>query len=298
MQPKSGNRYDITIKDLFTDETQELINYFGHLEAKVVGDLKIEFPQVETRVSDLVMRAECQQGPVAIHLEFQSRNDDEMPYRMLRYALEIYRTYHLPVYQIVIYFGQWQINMSSQLAYHLGDRNLLDYRYHLIDVGNITYEELKNSPHQRLLSLLPVVDREKRQKGGKEFLRRCAEDIISSDLDLETKKTVLLRAEIFAGLVFDQKAIDLTFREVEQMLSLEESAGYQRIYEKGLEKGMEKGQQESLLDVTIRLLRKKFHKIPREYLDRIKKQDVYVLQQIIDGIFDINDLKELENYLQ
>ncbi|WP_262366746.1 DUF4351 domain-containing protein [Neomoorella thermoacetica] len=150
--------------------------------------------------------------------------------------------------------------------------------------------------------MLPVVDREKRQKGGKEFLRRCAEDIINSDLDLETKKTVLLRAEIFAGLVFDKKAIDLVFREVEQMLSIEESAGYQRIFEKGMEKGMEKGiekgQQESLLDVTIRLLSKKFRKIPREYLARIKEQDVYVLQQIIDSIFDINDLKELEDYLQ
>lgn len=57
MQPRSGNRYDITIKDLFADETQELINYFGHLEAKATGDLKIEFPQLETRVSDLVMKA-------------------------------------------------------------------------------------------------------------------------------------------------------------------------------------------------------------------------------------------------
>ncbi|AKX94915.1 hypothetical protein MTHERMOG20_24660 [Moorella thermoacetica] len=94
------------------------------------------------------------------------------------------------------------------------------------------------------------------------------------------------------------------------MLSIEESAGYQRIFEKGMEKGIEKGmekgmekgiekgQQESLLDVTIRLLRKKFRKIPREYLARIKEQDVYVLQQIIDSIFDINDLKELEDYLQ
>jgi flagellar biosynthesis/type III secretory pathway protein FliH len=90
------------------------------------------------------------------------------------------------------------------------------------------------------------------------------------------------------------------------MLSIEESAGYQRIFEKGMEKGlekgmekgMEKGQQESLLDVTIRLLSKKFRKIPREYLARIKEQDVYVLQQIIDNIFDINDLKELEDYLQ
>lgn len=109
---------------------------------------------------------------------------------------------------------------------------------------------------------------------------------------------MLLRAEIFAGLVFDQKAIDLVFREVEQVLNIEESADYQQIFEKGMEKGIEKGQQESLMDVTIRLLSKKFRKIPREYLARIKEQDVYVLQQIIDNIFDINDFKELEDYLQ
>ncbi|OIQ07712.1 hypothetical protein MOOR_26660 [Moorella thermoacetica] len=53
-----------------------------------------------------------------------------------------------------------------------------------------------------------------------------------------------------------------------------------------------------MLDVTIRLLSKKFRKIPREYMARIKKQDVYVLQQILDNIFDINELKERENYLQ
>lgn len=104
----------------------------GHLEARVTGDLKIEFPQVETRISDLVMKAESQQGPVAVHLEFQSRNDDDMPYRMLRYALEIYKTYHLPVYQLVIYFGQWPMNMTSRLDYRLSNQNLLDYRYYLI----------------------------------------------------------------------------------------------------------------------------------------------------------------------
>ncbi|KKM12970.1 hypothetical protein SY88_00870 [Clostridiales bacterium PH28_bin88] len=32
--------------------------------------------------------------------------------------------------------------------------------------------------------------------------------------------------------------------------------------------------------------------------DRIKEQDTYVLQQVIDNIFDINDLSELEDYLQ
>ncbi len=306
MQQKSGNQYDTIIKDLFTDGTQDLINYFSDIPATVVSDLKIEFPQVETRVSDLVVKAESDQGPVAIHLEFQSRNDDEMPYRMLRYALEIHQTYRLPIYQMVIYFGQREMNMAGQLHYRLGTKNMLDYRYRLVDLGKITYEELKGSPHQQLRSLLPLADREKRKKEGEEFLRQCAKDILSSDLHRETKKAVLLRAEIFAGLVYDRQVIELIFREVEQMLNIEESAGYQRIFEKGLVKGRQEGwqegrqegRQESLADVAIRLLSKKFRKLPREYVARIKEQDTYILQQVIDNIFDINDLSELEDYLQ
>ncbi len=298
MRQKSGNQYDTTIKDLFAGGTEELINFFSDIPATVVSDLKIQFPQVETRVSDLVVKAASDQGLVAIHLEFQSRNDLEMPYRMLRYALEIHKTYHLPVYQMVIYFGQPEMNMAGQLHYRLGNENMLDYRYRLIDVGKITYDELKDSPHQQLRSLLPLADRDRRKKNGEEFLRRCAEDIISSNLDQETKKTVLLRAEIFAGLVFDKNMIDLIFREVERMLNIEESAGYQRILEKGIEKGRQEGRQETLADVAIMLLSKRFRILPREYLARIKEQDIYVLQQLVNNIYDLKDLSELEDYLQ
>ncbi|WP_088555021.1 DUF4351 domain-containing protein [Calderihabitans maritimus] len=301
MQPKSGNRYDITIKDLFADGTEDLINYFSDIRATVVNDLKIEFPQVETRFSDLVVEAMSEQGPLAIHLEFQSHNDREMPYRMLRYALEIHKTYRLPVYQVVIYLGQREMNMAGQLHYRLGTENMLDYRYRLVDLGKLNYEELRNTPYQQLRSLLPLVDREKRNRDKEKFLRQCVEDIIASNLDQEAKKTALFRAEIFAGLIYDKQTIDAVFQEVEKMLGIEESAGYQRIFEKGMKKGMEEGRkegrEESLVDITIRLLIKKFRKLPKEYVVRIKEQDTYVLQQLIDNIFDINELSELDDYL-
>ncbi|GAW92416.1 DUF4351 domain-containing protein, partial [Calderihabitans maritimus] len=57
------------------------------------------------------------------------------------------------------------------------------------------------------------------------------------------------------------------------------------------------GREESLVDITIRLLIKKFRKLPKEYVVRIKEQDTYVLQQLIDNIFDINELSELDDYL-
>gem|GEM_PF-867369 len=315
MQQKHHNQYDITIKDLFADDTQELINFFSDIPSTVISDLKIEFPQVETRVSDLVLEAKSDQGEhLALHLEFQSQNDREMPYRMLRYALEIHKAYRLPVYQLAIYFGQREAKMDHHLHYHLGNNNRLDYRYRIIDLGKITYEELSQSPYQQLLSLLPLADRKRRQEKGEEFLRQCTIDILNSNLDQETKKSVLLRAEIFAGLIYSRQVIDLIFREVEQMLNIEESAGYKRIYEKGLLKGQEEGRlkgqeegrlkgqeegrQESLADVAIRLLQKKFRKLPREYVVRLKEQDANVLQQVIGNIFDINDPAELEDYLQ
>ncbi|GAW93082.1 hypothetical protein Moth_2072 [Calderihabitans maritimus] len=98
-------------------------------------------------------------------------------------------------------------------------------------------------------------------------------------------------------MIYDKQTIDAVFQEVEKMLGIEESAGYQRIFEKGMKRGREEGREESLVDITIRLLIKKFRKLPKEYVVRIKEQDTYVLQQLIDNIFDINELSELDDYL-
>ncbi|SHE83802.1 protein of unknown function [Desulfofundulus australicus DSM 11792] len=93
------------------------------------------------------------------------------------------------------------------------------------------------------------------------------------------------------------------------MLNIEESAGYQRIFkkgvekgiqqgmEKGLEKGMEKGRQETLRETVLKLLHKKFKKIPRPYVDKIRSLDEYALGLILDNIFEINTLSDLEEYL-
>ena len=57
-------------------------------------------------------------------------------------------------------------------------------------------------------------------------------------MSFEEKQKALLRAEIFAGLLFEEQFIEMVFREAENMLDLEQSAGYRRIFNKGMEKGM------------------------------------------------------------
>ncbi|MDQ0285070.1 putative transposase YdaD [Desulfofundulus luciae] len=130
-------------------------------------------------------------------------------------------------------------------------------------------------------------------------------DIVQAPATSEEKRKTLLRAEIFAGLYFEKKIIEQIFREVETMLNIEESAGYQRIFKKGvekgiqqgIEKGMEKGRQETLRESVLKLLHKKFKKVPRHYVDKIKSLDEYALGLILENIFEINTLSDLEEYL-
>ncbi|MQL53939.1 DUF4351 domain-containing protein, partial [Desulfofundulus thermobenzoicus] len=119
------------------------------------------------------------------------------------------------------------------------------------------------------------------------------------------KQKALLRAEIFAGLLYEEQVIEMIFREVENMLDLEQSAGYRRIFnkglekgiEKGIEKGMEKGRRETLRENVLKLLYRKFKKLPAPYAEKIKTLDEYALGMILDNIFEINSLSELEEYL-
>jgi len=99
-----ANQYDITIKDLFADRksTQELVTFFTKSDFQLTGDLSIEFTKVEDRRTDFLLQAGDPSAPLAVHLEFQSRNDPEMSSRMLRYAAEILKKYEWPVHQTVI----------------------------------------------------------------------------------------------------------------------------------------------------------------------------------------------------
>ncbi|AEG16885.1 hypothetical protein Desku_3404 [Desulfofundulus kuznetsovii DSM 6115] len=295
------DKYDTTMKELFTDSEEDLIRFFCQIEMQVIRQLNIEFPLVEKKRSDLILECRTEKGPAAVHMEFQSTNDSDIPFRMLRYATDLKQKYNLPVYQVLIYFGDREINMADGLSFHFNAQNYLDYRFRAVDLGGITVEEIKKTGNYTLYALLPLTDRKKRKQKGESFLKECAEEIARTPLSFEEKQKALLRAEIFAGLLYEEQVIEMIFREVENMLDLEQSAGYRRIFnkgiEKGIEKGMEKGRRETLRENVLRLLYRKFKKLPAPYVEKIRTLDEYALGMILDNIFEINSLSELEEYL-
>lgn len=66
------------------------------------------------------------------------------------------------------------------------------------------------------------------------------------------------------------------------------------LIEDGIEKGIEKGKTALL----IKLLERKFEKIPNEYVEKIKTLPDKTIESIGMDIFDINSVTELEKYFK
>ena len=94
------------MKELFRGYERELIKYFSGLDLEELQPLNLEFKRTQLRTCDLLLKGHIKEkGDAVIHAEFQSENDTNMLYRMLRYAVEIYEGHKVPIYQLVLYLG-------------------------------------------------------------------------------------------------------------------------------------------------------------------------------------------------
>lgn len=63
-----------------------------------------------------------------------------------------------------------------------------------------------------------------------------------------------------------------------------------------IQEGIEKGREEGKAELLIKMLMKKFKKVPSEYKEKIKSLPEESLELIATDIFEINSIEELEQY--
>lgn len=73
--------------------------------------------------------------------------------------------------------GKNELNMEDKLNYNLGEQNILDYRYRIIDVEEIKFTDITKTDYYDLYALLPLMDKEKRKREGENYLKECVEAI-------------------------------------------------------------------------------------------------------------------------
>ena len=146
--------FDKTLRILFEQAIKdgEILKPFLEKDSKITSmDSVIKNPR-EVRV-DFINKIEPQHNPAYIlHIEFQTKIERKFPNRVLEYYQFLFAKHELEVEQVMVYLGK---KTSSPIPNKIKHRNL-DFRYDVIDLSHVHFDDLmkSNSPSEIVLSIL------------------------------------------------------------------------------------------------------------------------------------------------
>ncbi len=242
--------YDGALKDLFQHGRPALLTRLTG-GVPIVGFLNVELPKVQQRRVDLLLLLA---DDSILHLEFQSRNDRAMAYRVAAYHLLIALRHRKPVRHVVLYVGQKPMRMASRL-----DTGSMQFACEMLDIREIPVDEFLRSgtAEDYVLAILA---------GGAE---QRAPEILSGILALppSDRSQALAQLAILCGL----RPISDTLRtELDGMPVIIEIANspilvkiQNTAFKQGREEGREEGHAERMQTLLRRLLQTKFGHLPK-----------------------------------
>ncbi|WPM32063.1 hypothetical protein IAE16_09615 [Hydrogenobacter sp. T-2] len=292
---------DITLKDIFEEVPHRLSKILSPAPIKEL--LPTSLPSTELRV-DFLARLEDES---ILHMEFQSFNDTNMPWRMLRYYTAIaekYKTHNIK--QLVVYVGNEKLRMKSSLKI----KNLV-FRYEILDIRQIDCKVLLESPDpmDRLLACLCKVEDEvylieKLIKTMESMNEEERKDYLLKALTLTE-----LRPNLRIRLTEEVKPMPIVVRpediklpkkklrkDILYRLGLEEGKKEGEIIgiEKGKKIGLEEGFLKALQDTVLTLIRSRLGRVPEGVEVRVKGiRDREYLNALIEKLINSGDVLEL-----
>lgn len=165
---------------------------------------------------------------VIVHLEFQTKTDDTMAYRMANYYLRLYGKYPTKdIHQTVIYLRETKSSLVHRSSFNT---KKLNHEFNVIRLWEQPTEIFQQ--YQGLLPLAVLTKTGDRT----ETLREVAQ-LIDNINDRKVKSNVAAATAIISGLALDHEVIQRLLRSE----IMEESIVYQEILREGLAKGEAQG---------------------------------------------------------
>ena len=107
------HEYDTALKMLLASSANSILERIAGF--KVARWLNVELPQVQQARVDLLGESEDEERSL-LHLELQSTNDPQIGLRMAEYSLRVFRQFQRFPEQIVLYVGEAEMRMPTELA--------------------------------------------------------------------------------------------------------------------------------------------------------------------------------------
>ncbi|WP_448562532.1 Rpn family recombination-promoting nuclease/putative transposase [Trichothermofontia sp.] len=248
--------------------------------------LKTEL-SIEPIRADSVLFVQTRDSPGAtlsasiLHLEFQTRLPSEPPieFRMLDYWVRLYRLHQVPIIQVVIVLLPPTEGTVIPTQFHVG-RTLHEY-----DVLCLWEQD----PQLLLqdLALLPLAPLAAAPQ-PETLLQQVAARIRQLESE-QQRRELSTYTQIFAGLRFKKPLI----RQIFQEGLMRESVIYQEI----LQEGRQEGRQEGELNLTLRLLKRRFGEIALELETRVRGLSLAQLEALAEALFDFDEVADVQHWL-
>jgi predicted transposase/invertase (TIGR01784 family) len=275
--------------------------------AKVLFKLKLtsaeiietEYQCVEERRADLVAKVKEESGESILHVEIQNDNQGIMPWRMLRYLVEIKYNYQkLLVRQYLIYIGKNKLTMADGIR-----QDGLVYSYRIVDMHDVNCQSLieQNTPEALVLAILCDFG----EISKRDVVRLLLKQLHKLVAGKESKfREYLHMMEVLST----NRNLEEIVKEEEKMLSQIKNSqlpSYKIGWEDGVELGKQEGRQEGRQEgekkgekkgersVLNHLIIKRFGKIPKTIEDEINHATSLQIEQWVDKVIEANNLEDL-----
>ena len=273
------HEYDTVLKALLQSPENTIFEKITG--AKIDQWLNVEFPEVQQTRVDMLGVATAPNKKF-LGLELQSANDFRLPLRMAEYALRTYRLYEVFPDQYVLYVGDEELRMPSQLV---GPNFFC--RYTIFDIRTLDEELLLKSPFASD-SIMAILSR---HRDRRETIRRILERIAT--LESGRRDDALKKLMILAGL---RKLGDTIRTEVKHMPILNDIMDHDVLgptFREGEKKGLEQGLQKGELTILRRQLNKRFGTMPAGVDERLTQLSTSELEDLSLRLFDAQSIDEL-----
>ncbi|MEN9218574.1 MAG: Rpn family recombination-promoting nuclease/putative transposase [Gloeomargarita sp. DG_2_bins_126] len=219
-----------------------------------------------------------------LHLEFQTRPEPQIPFRMLDYWTRGQRKFpHHQIKQIVIYLQPTQTSLVYQNYYQAARTR------HEFDVLRLW--EVEPDVLLRRVGTLPLAVLAGAE-AKEQLLQKVAQRI--EELDSRRERAEMTAATyVLAGLVLSDNVIKRILRSE----MMRESVTFQAILEEGEQKGLQQGEWLGKRQTVLRLLHRKFGSLAPATLAQVERLSASQLEDMAEALLDMQSLADLEQWL-
>ena len=242
------NQYDKILQENIEAALPGLIKNILHINAVKSEELPDSIQHTKERKPDLLKKITDDKGEVFIlHIEFQTKDDADMPYRMAEYLVMLLRTYKIPVRQHVIYIGEGTSSMLNNLS-----NGKSYFHYDIVSISSIDYRIFLRSkkPEEKMFAILANFGNDNPETVVAEIASNIAKTA-KGDLERERRKNQLRILAQLRTLVSDKIEI---MEHVSTFFKEENDIFYKVGEKRGLEKGRVEADEEAKTFVVKSLL--------------------------------------------